>query len=254
MWLLWGLAGCATHEPVVDNPDVTYTASDAPDIRKRATNRLQLAVLYFQDGKNTFALDEVKQAIQVDPGWYEPYWMRGLIQMQAGDYLPAEASFQKALSINPHSADLQHNYGILLCKLKRYDEGLKMFTSALANPAYGQVAKTYLEQGNCLLLKGEKGLAEASYQKSYELDASNGVTAYHLAALMFERGENVRAQFYARRINNSEQATAASLWLGIKIERRVGNADAATQLAAQLRKRFGPSTEAQALERGSFDE
>ena len=128
------------------------------------------------------------------------------------------------------------------------------FAAALANPAYGQVAKTYLEQGNCLLAMGNKAQAESSYQKSFELDASNGVTAYHLAALLFERKENTRALFYARRINNSDQASAESLWLGIKIERRIGNTDAVEQLSAQLRKRFGQSTEAQALERGAFDE
>lgn len=254
LWVALGLSGCASSEPPADNPNVSYTASDAPDARKRATNRLQLAVLYFQDGKTTFALDEVKQAILADPGWYEPYWMRGLIQMQTTDYVQAESSFQRALGINPNAADLKHNYGILLCKMKRYDEGLKMFAAALASPTYGQIAKTYLEQGNCLLAMGNKPQAESSYQKSYELDASNAVTAYHMAALMFERNENVRAQFYARRINNSEQASAESLWLGIKIERRIGNADAANQLAAQLRKRFGQSSEAQALERGSFDE
>jgi type IV pilus assembly protein PilF len=180
--------------------------------------------------------------------------MRGLIQMQTSDYPQAEVSFQKALSINPNAPDLKHNYGILLCKMKRYDEGLNMFAAALANPAYGQVAKTYLEQGNCLLAMGNKPLAESNYQKSYELDAGNAVTGYHLAALLFERNEYVRAQFYARRVNNSEQATAESLWLGIKIERRVSNTDAAEQLAGQLRKRFGQSHEAQALERGSFDE
>ena len=138
--------------------------------------------------------------------------------------------------------------------MKRYDEGMKMFAAALADPAYAQVPKTYLEQGNCLLAQGNKALAENSFQKSFELDASNAVTAYHLAALLFERNENVRAQFYARRINNSEQASAESLWLGIKIERRVGNTEAAEQLAAQLRKRFSQSTQAMALERGSFDE
>ena len=254
LWWSLTLGGCAAPKAPIDNPDVTYTASDAPEVRKRATNRLQLAVLYFQDGKNTFALDEIKQAILIDPGWYEPYWMRGLIQMQMQDYAPAETSFQRALSINPNAADLKHNYGILLCKMKRYDEGLRMFAAALANPAYGQVAKTYLEQGNCLLAMGNKAQAESSYQKSFELDASNGVTAYHLAVLLFERKENTRALFYARRINNSDQASAESLWLGIKIERRIGNTDAVEQLSAQLRKRFGQSTEAQALERGAFDE
>jgi type IV pilus assembly protein PilF len=32
-----------------------------------------------------------------------------------------------------------------------------------------------------------------------------------------------RAQFYIRRINNSELANAQTLWLGVKVENRLNN-------------------------------
>jgi type IV pilus assembly protein PilF len=210
--------------------------------------------LYFQDGKNNFALDEVKQAIQIDPNWFEPYSMRGVIQMQTSEYAQAEQSFQKALSINPNSSDIKHNYGVLLCKMKRPAEGVRMFGVALADPAYGQRSKTWQEQANCQLAMGLKAEAEASFMRSYELDAANPVTGLQIANLLFERGELVRAQFYARRVNNGERATAESLWLGIKIERSLGSKDAQAQLEAQLRKRFPQSREVLALERGAFNE
>lgn len=232
----------------------TYTASDEPAIRKRATNRLQLAVLYFQDGKFTFALDEIKQAILTDHNWFEPYGMRGLIYMQTGELTMAETSFQKALSINPQASDTMHNYGFLLCKMKRPAEAMKWFASALSDPEYGQKAKTWSEQGNCQLANGQAIEAEASYMRSFALDAGNPITAYSLAKVLFQRGEMSKAQFYARRVNNSERATADSLWLGIKIERSLGMRDAQSQLEAQLRRRFSQSTQSQALERGAFNE
>ena len=249
-----GLSGCAGNQPVAEPVNKTYTASDEPESRKRSSNRLQLAVLYSQDGKFTYALDEVKQAINADPNWFEPYWMRGLVEMQVSDHAAAEVSFRRALELNPDAPDLQHNYGVLLCKTNRAAEGLRKFDQILANPAYGQRAKTYLEQGNCLLGLGQKNAAEASFMKSYELDAANPMTGYRLSSLLFERNEDTRADFYIRRINNSEGASAESLWLGIKIARRMGNPDAAEQLAVQLRKRFGTSHEAAALERGAFNE
>ena len=252
--LLGGLAGCAANETMASTTQDSFTDSDEPASRKRATNRLKLAVLYFQDGKNNFALDEVKQAIQIDPNWFEPYGMRGVIYMQTGEFAPAELSFQKALSMNPNSSDIKHNYGVLLCKMKRSAEGVKMFGTALADPAYGQRAKTWQEQANCQLAMGQKTEAEASFLHSYELDAGNPVTGYQLANLLFQRGELVRAQFYARRVNNGERASAESLWLGIKIERSLGSRDAQAQLEAQLRKRFAQSREVLALERGAFNE
>jgi type IV pilus assembly protein PilF len=252
--LAGGLSGCAADTTSATATPQTFTDSDEPEIRKRATNRLKLAVLYFQDSKYNFALDEVKQAILTDPGWYEPYGMRALIQMQTGDYAPAEASFQKALSINPNSSDLKHNYGLLLCKMRRPEQAMKQFGAALADPAYGQRAKTWAEQARCQLASGQKPEAEVSFMRSYELDAGNASTGYNLAALLFERGDLARAQFYARRVNNGERASAESLWLGIKIERSLGTRDAQQQLEAQLRKRFAQSREAMALERGAFNE
>ena len=252
--LLGSLTGCATDQTGASSTPQTFTESDEPESRKRATNRLKLAVLYFQDGKYNFALDEIKQAILTDPNWFEPYGMRGLIQLQTGDLPQAEASFQKALSINPNSSDVKHNYGFLLCKMNRPAEAYKLFGAALADPNYGQRAKTWAEQGNCQLANGQKTQAEASFMRSYELDAGNAQTGFSLASLLFARGDLVRAQFYARRVNNSDRASAESLWLGIKIERSMANRDAQAQLEAQLRKRFAQSRELQALERGAFNE
>ena len=252
--LLSGLAGCAASGPGVSAKPETFTESDEPESRKRATNRLKLAVLYFQDSKYNFALDEIKQAILIDPSWSEPYGMRGLINLQTGDYRQAELSFQKALEINPQASDIKHNYGFLLCKMQRPVQGMKMFAAALADPGYGQRAKTWAEQGNCQLAHGMRPEAEASYLRSYELDPANPATGFNLATLLLQRGDLNRAQFYARRINNSDRASAESLWLGIKIERSLGAGDAQAQLESQLRRRFGQSVQATALERGAFDE
>lgn len=230
------------------------TTSDESGARKRARIRLELAAGYFDKGQTTIALDEVKQSINADPGLYEAYNLRGLIYTRLDDLPLAEESFRKALSINPGAAAIQHNYAWLLCHHARMPEALQLFARALANPAYGERAKTWMAQGLCQMDNGQRAEAEASLLRSYELDAGNPVTGYNLALLLFQRGEFVRSQFYVRRINNSELANAETLWLGIKVERKVENADAMSQLGAQLKKRFPQSREYSAYERGAFDE
>jgi type IV pilus assembly protein PilF len=256
IWLLGaGLTGCASSgETSATVGQESYTESDIPEARKRAINRLRLAILYFQDGKNNIALDEVKQAIAADPGWFEPYNMRGLIYLRTSEFPLADASFQKALTINPASPEVKHNYGVLLCKQSRYSEGLAMFQGALSNPGYGQRSNTLMEQGVCQLAAGLKTEAELSFTRSFEIDPANNVSAYNLAQLLFRRGDFTRSQFYVRRMNNSEAATAESLWLGVKVERKLNNRDSTTQLGGQLLKRFPQSREALAYERGAFDE
>lgn len=147
-----------------------------------------------------------------------------------------------------------HNLGWLLCQQARYPEAGQFFSKALSNPQYGERAKTFRAQGLCQARAGFGAEAELSLLKSYEFDAGNPVTAYNLATLLFQRGDFVRAQFYVRRLNNTELANAESLWLGVKVERRMENREAMLQLAAQLVKRFPQSREAGAYQRGSFDE
>jgi type IV pilus assembly protein PilF len=253
-FLGFGISGCATAVPGASSQQDSFTDSDVPESRKRAVNRLRLAILYFSDGKPTIALDEVKQAIAADPNWFESYNMRGLIYMRLADFPLASGSFQKALSLNPGSAEVKHNYAVLLCKNGRSADAIKLFSAALDTSGYGQRVNSLVEQGLCQLSAGLRQDAEDSFLKSYVLDPGNLVSGYNLALLTFQRADYVRAQFYVRRINNSEIATAETLWLGVKIERQVGNYDGVTQLGGQLRKRFPQSREVSLLERGAFNE
>ena len=230
------------------------TDSDETELRKRARIRVELAVSYFEEGQTTIALDEIKQALVTDPNYTEAFNLRGLIYMRLNDTRQAEDSFRRALLLRPGDPNVLHNYGWLVCQQARYAEATQMFSQALADPQYGERPKTLMTLGLCQIRAGQSADAEASLTRSYELDAGNPITGYNLASMMYQRSEFGRAQFYVRRINNSALANAESLWLGIKVERRLNNADATEQLATQLRKRFGQSREAGLLDRGAFNE
>ncbi|MES2952056.1 MAG: type IV pilus biogenesis/stability protein PilW [Pseudomonadota bacterium] len=262
-WVLWSclacltvvvLSGCASNVAGANMNSDRVTESDEPDNRKRARLRLELAVAYFEKGRTTDALDHLKQSIAADPSLFEAYNLRGLIYMRLNDVPLAEESFRKALAISPKAASVQHNYGWLLCQQGRFPESVQLFNSALADPAYGERAKTWMAQGLCQIKSGHLVDAENSFLRAYELDAGNPITAYNLSLLLYQRGEFVRAQFYVRRLNNSELANAESLWLGIKVERRMENRDAMAQLSVQLKKRYPQSRENLSLERGAFNE
>lgn len=252
------LSGCAAGGPEGvsgKNPvDNIVTASDEPEARKRARTRLELASGYFSEGKTTVALDELKLALQADPNYGEAFNLRGLIYMRLSDNRQAEDSFRRALQLNPRDADTMHNYAWLMCQQRRYDESIAMFTQANATPLYAGQPKTYMSRGLCELAAGRRELAERSFARSYELDAANPISGYNLSNLLYLRGEFQRAQFYIRRLNNSELSNAETLWLGIKVERRLGNTEAVQQLTTQLRRRYPQSKELSSLDRGAFDE
>ncbi len=258
--IFWGavlLTGCARNPGVSSmtggKADIV-TESDEPDTRRRARLRLELASGYFEQGQTNVALDELKQALVADPNFAEAYNLRGLVYMRLNDIPLAEDSFRRALTLNPRDADVAHNYGWLLCQQARYRESFQMFGQAIANPTYGGQAKSLMAQGVCQVRAGQLAEAEQSFTRSYQMDAGNPLTGYNLAHLLYERGELTRAQFYIRRLNNSELANAETLWLGMKIEQRLNNREVVSQLGDQLKKRYGQSREAAAYEKGAFNE
>ncbi len=254
--LLLALSGCASGaagrsagagvEPV--------TEFDESPQRKRARIRLELALGYFEKNQVKIALDEVKQSLAADPNFVEAHVLRGLIFMHLQDDRLTQESFERALQINPRHPDALHNYGWFQCQLGRHAEAVELFNRALAVPAYAGQARTLMASGLCLTRMGQLAQAEANFARSYELDPGNPITAYNLANLLHRRAEDQRAQFIIRRLNNSELANAETLWLGIRIERRLRNTEAMAQLAQQLGRRYPQSGQWSAHQRGAFDE
>ncbi|MCF8159830.1 MAG: type IV pilus biogenesis/stability protein PilW [Polaromonas sp.] len=251
------LAGCAnvpdSAQGSASRADLV-TDSDETSGRKRARIRVELAVGYLEQGKTNIALDEVKLALAADPEFADAYSLRGLIYMRLNELSLAQESFMKALAVRPRDPNILHNLGWLKCQQARYPEALADFSMALANPGYGERAKTHMAQGLCQIRAGQRREAEQSLLKAYEFDAANPVTGYNLANLLFQNAEFARAQFYIRRLNNSDWANAESLWLGIKVENKMADRVALLQLATQLERRFPQSKEASAYRRGAFDE
>ena len=253
-----GLSGCASAPSGAVGASAArgeiVTDSDESDQRKRARIRVELALGYFQQGKTNIALDEIKLAIAADPTFSDAYSLRGLVYMALNDFAFAEESFNKALSIRQKDPNVLHNLGWLKCQQAAFGPALMFFEQALADPAYMGRAKTLMAQGLCQVKAGMLTEAEGSFLKSYEYDAANPVTGYNLSRLLFQKSELNRAQFYIRRLNNTEFANAESLWLGIKVEKKMGNLQAVEQLASQLEKRFSQSPEATSYRKGAFDE
>ena len=251
------LAGCANRPVSIDglsNRTDLITDSDETDQRRRARLRVELASGYFEQGQIKVALDEIKQSLVTDPNYVDAYNLRGLVYMRLNEIPLAEDSFRRALALNSRDAGVAHNYGWMLCQQARYTEAFKLFGQAVSNSTHTGKAKTLMALGVCQVDAGQLTDGESSLMQSYELDAGNPVTGYNLSSLLYKRGDITRAQFYIRRLNNSEMANAQTLWLGIKTEKKLNNSQAMTQLGAQLKKRFSQSPEAVAFEKGSFDE
>ena len=254
------LAACSTTtttttsrpDTASSSVDIDKRESGPSELRRRASIRLQLAINYYQDGKFSIALDELKQALTLDPNYADAHTVLALVYTELNQNDLAEQSFQRALQLDPTNSDLNNNYGWYLCQHGREKDSLRYFDTALKNPLYTQKAKPLQNSGVCSMKMGDQATAEDYFRRSFEIDPSGSVSAYNLATIYYDRKDFARARFYVAQVNNSPGPSAASLWLGIRIERRLGNRTNQVALESQLERLFAESREAQMQKRGNY--
>lgn len=259
MLALLVLAGCAqapyaAHHLSGDGSADVATESDESPQRRRARLRLELGAAYLQEGQLQVALDEVKQAIAIDPSYPDAFNLRGLAYLGLNNAALASESFERAAALDPRDANIAHNLGLLRCQQGRFDDANRHFAQASVDLDYVSRPRNWIAQALCHASAGKPLLAEAGLQRARGLDSAEPVATYHLARLIFERGDALVARDHLLKLNSSAASNAASLWLGIRIERQLNNPGAVAHLAEQLRARFGQSSELDAFNRGAFDE
>lgn len=241
------LAGCATTGEGYPDPSASSAARNSAEVH------LQLAASYFENGQYQVALSEVQIALASDAFYADAHDLGGMIHMALNDHERAKTHFQRAMALKKDNASAMHNLAWLQCQERQYAAADALFAQALDIASVNR-PKTLLARGVCQARAGQREEAQATLMQAYERDAANPVIAYNLALLLLQAGNADQARFYIRRLNNSELANAESLWLGIRIERALGNRQAMEELAAQLRRRFADSRELVAWEQGRFDE
>ncbi|MEN9893715.1 MAG: type pilus biosis/stability protein PilF [Pseudomonadota bacterium] len=246
------LGGCAPLPSASQGPQ---TDVDRTDAQKRARSRLELAAAYFGRGQFDTALDDVKRALQISPDLPEAYNLRGLIYAAIGQDRLADESFRQALQLSPDDGAIMHNRAWTLCQRGAYADAQTQFEALLRLPGYRDALRTWLARGVCYGRAGQWPAAEQALMRAYELDPSNPVAGYSLAEVLHRRGDDERARFYISRVNqNADAVNAQSLWLALRIERRLGQGAAERVLGEQLRTRFPQAPETSLYEGGRFDD
>jgi type IV pilus assembly protein PilF len=252
-WILLAaalLAGCA-GQPAGES-GVANTQVDS-ESRQRARAFTDLASAYLARAQYKVALDELRKAITADNRFGPAYNVYGLIYMELAEDKLAEENFRRAIELDRSDSEARNNFGRFLCTRGRYDEGLEQFSAALRNPLYTRPEEAMANAGQCAERKGDLALAEASLQKSLKLQPDNPNTLMKLAGLRFRQGQLLEAQRLLGRHAELAQPTAESLWLGVRVERKLGDRAQEAAYGLQLRKRFPDSNEARLLLAGQYE-
>lgn len=264
--LAWAalLAGCASGggipapapTPEIDNPVQQQEGAVISEVgapRERARVHTELAAAYYELGNMGVALEEARIAVLADGNYAPAYNILGLVHMDLKETALAEANFARALQISPNDPDANHNYAWFLCQGGREEQSLRHFLAAVRNPLYTSPQKSYTLAGVCAARKRNDQEAAEYLERALRLDPNYLMAVINLAQVRYRRGELDAARTLVTRFNRTAEPTAESLWLALRIERKLGDKSAESGYAEQLRRRFSGSPEYQNLQKGQYE-
>lgn len=246
------LAACVTKTTQLGG-DPTTGAKQVNDSRNRARIHTELASMYFQRGQDAVAEQELKEAIAADKDYAPAYSMLGVVYMDLKENDQARENFQRALRIVPNDSAINNTYGWFLCQTGSPKDSIQYFVAAIRNPLYETPQLAYLNMGLCSEKMNESAQAEENFQRALRIDPNMAQALLNLSRLWFRDGRYADARTLITRYNKVTDPTAESLWLVLRIERKLNDKSAEASAAAQLRRGFSTSQEYQDFLKGKFE-
>lgn len=230
-----------------------YTEAEKEEAPKRhaiAEANVALAVEYMRQKRYQDALVKLEKAKAAEPRYAATYSMLGLLHQQLGQPESAEANYLKSIQFAEGNPEYLNNYGQFLCHQRRFAEAETTFLEAAGNPLYLTPEVAFANAGACAWAeKRDPVKARRFFGEALERDPSLPAALLAMSEVEYAGGDYAAADHYYRRYHADGDHSARSLWLGIRIKQRMGDADARASYALLLRERFPDSEEARLLNR-----
>lgn len=252
--VLLSLGACATDPGARKELEIPVAQrSPANDEQQRAKIHTDLGMLYLQQERFEVALEEAKLALAADSSYALAYSLLGMTYMALNDMRTAEENLQRALSYAPQDPEINNNYGWYLCQNKQEKRAVEYFQRALSNPFYKTPAIPNTNAGICLLRIKDYAAAAAYLNKAWQIDPGNVIAVYWLAEMHYRQGNYQDSRQLLHELSKMMDPTAETLWLSIRVERKLGDREAEARLVSQLRRRFNGSLQYQLYTQGKFE-
>lgn len=238
-------------EVIADRPLLELPPSS--EAEKGALIHVELGTAYFEIGRYDVALDEARIALAHLPTYAPAFHLMGLVYMFIEDNAAARENFLRALRAAPNDPDFNNSYGWFLCVTGEEKEGLRRLDIAARNPYFRFPTRPHTNAGLCHLRLGDHATAEGHFRRAVALQPDNAIALYGLAEIAYRKKDYPSAQRQLVALHQQAEPTPQSAWLGLRVERKLGNRQAEASYAAQLSGRFKDTPEYQAMNRGEFE-
>ncbi len=107
---------------------------------ERAAAQADLGAAYYKEGNPEAAVEALRHAKELDPRSSRAMNLLAISLLSKGLPDEAEVEFKKALRVNPNEAEILVNYGAMKLRQGKTTEAIAMFTKAMNDLEYRNVA------------------------------------------------------------------------------------------------------------------
>ena len=219
------LSGCVSNSSQITKPQ--------PE--RAAEINLHLATDHLRKGNLQQAKDKIDRSLQQNPRDGQAHSVAALLYGRLGDADKADMHYQRAISLMPQDPQIKNNYSAHLCQRDRYARGEKLALEAAENPLYKTPEFGFLNAGNCARNAGDMARAEQHYRRALQIRPRFDEALMQMAELEYQQQQYLSARAFLERYLAVSKTSPASLWLGVRIERGLGNEPQARQYAQRLK-------------------
>ena len=184
----------AQYEPFADAAVRKIRDSTAPLVERSYRNR---GVALYKSEKYEAALADFDRALALDPRSAQAWMTRATLFMRTGQTEKALADFDRALQLDARDADTLGRRCVVLLRLRRFEDALQDCRSARDLNPYDPLNHTSL--GMVHALRGEVASAEEDYRRAMALDPALADPHYQYGVLLngVSRTREARQHFVA---------------------------------------------------------
>jgi len=221
----------------------------APPAVAAATN-MQLAIEYMKLGRLAASRDLMERALSQDPGNPDVQMTAGLVYERLNDMPKAERAYSSGYRLGKGDPNIQNTYAGFLCRTGKAVAGEKLFAEVARNPLYQTPEVAWVNAGVCVRGTGDVVDAERYFNRALAIHPNLPEAMLQLGNIAFDRGDAAQARDMVQRYLAVNAPTSEVLWLGVRAERKLGDATAAAAYARRVQSEFPNSEQAQSMRSG----
>jgi type IV pilus assembly protein PilF len=217
---------------------------------KMAQTNMQLAIEYMKLGKLGDSRDFIERAQSEDPSNADVQMTSGIIYERLRENAKAERAYSTAYKIGKRDPNIVNAYAGFLCRNGKAQQGETLFLETAQSPVYLTPEVAWVNAGVCVRGTGDVLDAEKYFNRALAIRPNLPEAMLQLGNIAFDRGDAALALDWVKRYLAVNPATPEVLWLGVRAQRKLGDATGAAGYARRVQDEFPNSEQALMLRSG----